>query len=128
MKKSRNVTLTLAAFASALVSACVDSGPGSADAKPTQAVRCYQDPAQPDVCVQIQRTGYVPMYYPMFYNGYYYGPTGYIASAPAAGTAEYTAARARSQGTTFSATGTPARAHVSRGGIGATGSGRSSAS
>lgn len=129
MKKSRSVTLTLAALASSLVAACGrDTGTEMANAKPTQTVRCYQDPAQPDVCVQIQRQGYVPMYYPLFYNGFYYGPTGYIAPSPAVGTADYNSARARSQGTTFSPRGNPVRAPVIRGGIGATGTGRSAVS
>lgn len=122
MKKSSKISLTLASMASILVAtACGTSGP-------QMSVRCYQDPRNPNVCEPIMHTGYVPIYYPMFYNGYYYGPMGYRTSAPLVGSSDYTAARARASGTSFGSNGAASRGSVTRGGFGSTAAGRASGS
>lgn len=133
------ITLGLAGLAAGLVAACGDPAP-------RQAIRQYCDPQQPTVCVTERRAGYTPVYWPMFFNGYYYGPGGYITSPPAMGTTDYTIARQRAVSTTFSPTGTPSRTTsavggatstgtgtqranpVSRGGFGSSASGRAAAS
>ena len=81
MKRSMMIRLTLATSVSALLAAC-------SDGRPRQEVRCYQNPDNPNNCVVRRRSGWVPIFYPMFYNGVYYGPTGAATTTPSMGSPE----------------------------------------
>ncbi|HEX2207363.1 MAG TPA: hypothetical protein VHG93_06750 [Longimicrobium sp.] len=101
MKKSTAIRLTLVSSMALTAAACGEE-------RPTQTMRGYCDPANPDVCEQQPRTGYVPMYYPILWGGYYYDNRGVARTRPGGPVAH----------------GAPA-ARVSRGGFGTIGSGRS---
>lgn len=112
MKKSQTIRLTLAAGVSAILLAC---GPS----QPKQAVQCYKDPVT-GACVTQYRTGYMPVYYPMFFNGTYYGSGGYVERAPLRGSPQYVAAQSRSVGTSFGANGAvSSKSGAAKGGFGA---------
>ena len=105
MKKSTAIRLTLVSSMALGAASC-----GRED-RPTQTMRGYCDPNNPDVCEQQPRSGYVPMFYPIFWGGYYYDNRGM--------------ARTRPNGPI--ARNAPAP-QISRGGFGRTGSVRSSGS
>jgi hypothetical protein len=101
LKKSTAIRLTLVSSMALGAASC-------GERRPTQTMRGYCDPNNPEVCEQQPRTGYVPMYYPVFWGGHYYDNRGVARTRPGGPIARNAPAP-----------------HVSRGGFGRTGSGRS---
>ncbi len=86
MKKSRAIQLTLVSTLALSAVACSSSK--KEEDWPEQTARGYCDPNKPEVCQQQPRAGFVPMFIPMYWGGYYYdnrgiartgGPNGAIA-------------------------------------------------
>ena len=75
MKKSAAIRLTLVSSMALGAASC---GPD----RPRQAMRGYCDPANPEVCEDRPRSGYVPMYYPIMWGGYYYDNRGVARTGP----------------------------------------------
>lgn len=109
MKKSTAIQLTLASALAMGTAACgqkEDEGDW-----PKQSMRGYCDPNNPEVCEERPRSGFVPMFIPMYWGGYYYDNRGVARTGPG-GAVVSNAPRPR----------------VSRGGFGSIGSGRSRSS
>jgi uncharacterized protein YgiB involved in biofilm formation len=101
LKKSTAIRLTLVSSIAMGAASCGES-------RPTQTMRGYCDPANPEVCEERPRSGFVPMYYPIFWGGYYYDNRGTARTRPGGPIARNAPAPS-----------------VSRGGFGRTGSVRS---
>lgn len=104
MKKSTAIRLTLVSAFTLGASAC-----GQREEGPRQTMRGWCDPDQPEVCEDRPRAGFVPMFIPMYWGGYYYDNRG--------------TARTRPGGAVVTNAPRPA---VVRGGFGRTGTTRSS--
>jgi len=104
VKKSTAIQLTLV---SALTMGAAACGREEED-WPQQTMRGYCDPNNPEVCDERPRAGFVPMFIPIYWGGYYYDNRGM--------------ARTRPGGAIVSSAPRP---RVSRGGFGRIGAGRS---
>jgi hypothetical protein len=110
LKKSTAIRLTLVSSMALGASSCGED-------RPTQTMRGYCDPANPEVCDERPRTGFVPMFYPIFWGGYYYDNRGVARTRPGGPIARGAPAPAVSRGG-FGRTGT-VRSGSGRGGVGA---------
>ena len=106
MKKSTAIRLTLVSALAAGAAGC-----GREEEGPVQTMRGWCDPENETVCSEEPRSGFVPMFIPLYYGGFYYDNRGVARTRPGGPVA----------------TSAP-RARVSRGGFGRTGAGRSSGS
>jgi uncharacterized protein YgiB involved in biofilm formation len=102
LKKSTAIRLTLVSSMAIGAASC------GREERPTQTMRGYCDPNNPEVCEQQPRTGFIPMYYPIFWGGYYYDNRGVARTRPGGPIARNAPAPS-----------------ISRGGFGRTGSVRS---
>lgn len=118
MKKSSAIHLTLTATAVALVAGC-------AEKRPEQRLRGYCDPKNQQVCYEQPRAGYIPMYYPMYFGGYYYNSQGYAYDRPGGTRIASAPKPLLNRSVTTSAT---SKGSSSRGGFGSTALGRSTVS
>jgi uncharacterized protein YgiB involved in biofilm formation len=101
LKKSTAIRLTLVSSLALGAASCGED-------RPRQTMRGYCDPNNPEVCEDRPRAGYVPMFFPVMWGGYYYDNRGVARTRPGGPVARNAPAP-----------------HVSRGGFGRTGSGRS---
>ena len=106
LKKSTAIRLTLASTLVLGAGAC-----SSREEQPTQTLRGYCHPDDETWCEDRPRAGFVPVFFPMYWGGYYYDNRGVARTSPGGPIAR----------------GAPV-ARVSRGGFGATGAGRSTGS
>lgn len=115
MKKSTAIRLTLVSSMALGAAACGED-------RPRQTMRGYCDPNNPDVCEDRPRTGYVPMFFPIMWGGYYYDNRGVARTGPGGpivrGAPAPTVTRG-GFGRTGSARGVSARGGSGRGGVGA---------
>jgi hypothetical protein len=111
LKKSTAIRLTLVSSMALGAASCGED-------RPRQTMRGYCDPANPDVCEQQPRAGYVPMFFPIMWGGYYYDNRGVARSGgPGGPIARSAPAPVVSRGG-FGRTGT-VRSGSGRGGVGA---------
>ena len=103
MKKSTAIRLTLASTLAIGAAGC-----GSDDDQPRQAMRGYCDPNNEWNCDEQPRAGFVPVFVPMYWGGYYYDNRGVARTGPGGAVVR-----------------NAPRPVVSRGGFGRTGAGRS---
>jgi hypothetical protein len=75
LKKSTAIRLTLVSSMALGAASCGES-------RPQQTMRGYCDPNNPEVCERQPRSGYVPMFYPIFWGGYYYDNRGVARTRP----------------------------------------------
>jgi uncharacterized protein YgiB involved in biofilm formation len=112
LKKSTAIRLTLVSSMALGAAAC-----GSGEDRPRQTMRGYCDPANPEVCEDRPRTGYVPMFFPIMWGGYYYDNRGVARTRPGGPIARGAPAPVVSRGG-FGRTGT-VRSGSGRSGVGA---------
>ncbi|HEX2205483.1 MAG TPA: hypothetical protein VHG91_19385 [Longimicrobium sp.] len=77
MKKSTAIRLTLAYTFALGAAAC-----GREEEGPTQAQRGWCDPDDETQCATEPRSGYVPVFYPIWFGGYYYDSRGVARTGP----------------------------------------------
>lgn len=77
MKKSTAIRLTLVSTLALGAAGCSRREEG-----PTQTLRGYCDPNDETRCEQSPRAGYVPMFYPIFWGGYFYDSRGVARTGP----------------------------------------------
>ena len=78
MKKSTAIRLTLASTFALGAAAC-----GRQEEEgPTQAQRGWCDPDDETQCTTEPRSGYVPVFYPHWFGGYYYDSRGVARTGP----------------------------------------------
>ena len=107
LKKSSAVRLTLVSSATLGALACAEQQPEG----PSQTFAGYCDPADETRCESQPRAGYVPVFIPMYWGGYYYDSRGTARTRPGGPVARSAPASQVSRGG-FGRTG------VSRGGGG----------
>jgi hypothetical protein len=76
LKKSTAIRLTLVSSLAVVPASCGQSQ------GPEQTVRAYCDPNDETRCESQPRTGYMPVFYPIFWGGYYYDTRGVARTSP----------------------------------------------
>jgi hypothetical protein len=103
LKKSTAIRLTLVSSLTVGALGCAERQPEG----PQQSFKGYCDPADENRCESQPRTGYMPVFIPMYFGGYYYDSRGVARTRP---------------GGPIARNAPPSQ--VSRGGFGRTGVGR----